>query len=213
MVIMEKPLNSGNMKPQWSWLLKTGCMVAWVLSVLFAIGITGVGNLYGRYAFLQNNWLIVLFKMNVRSYNAQTSMLNIFNILDLAIMVLVCILFLSLNVVLYRVHKFWSSIATSLPFLGITLFLITHTAGRSGLLIGVLIFSAVMFRSNIFGKVSAWLGIAASTLLFFAGDIGTTIFSSSIIIAVLIGIGYLLWIVWFALIGLKLFQLLGRSDF
>jgi len=70
-----------------------------------------------------------------------------------------------------------------------------------------------MFRSSIFSKVSAWLGIAASTLLFFAGDIGTTIFSSSIIIAVLIGIGYLLWIVWFALIGLKLFQLLGRSDF
>jgi hypothetical protein len=28
MVIMEKPLNSGNMKPQWSWLLKRvyGCL-------------------------------------------------------------------------------------------------------------------------------------------------------------------------------------------
>jgi len=184
-----------------------GSIVAWILLALFAVGITGVSALNGRYAFLQNNWLIVLFKLNVRFYNAQTSMLNVFNILDLTIMVLFCILFLALNAALYRGHKIWSVIATALPFLGIIIFLITHTAGRSGLLIGALIFSVVMLASNVFSKVSAYLGIVASTLLFFAGDIGTTIFPSSITIAVLIGIGYVLWIVWFALIGWRLFSI------
>lgn len=207
MVSIEEPINPENTKPQRSWLFKVGSIVAWILLALFAVGITGVSALNGRYAFLQNNWLIVLFKLNVRFYNAQTSMLNVFNILDLAIMVLFCILFLALNAALYRGHKIWSVIATALPFLGIIIFLITHTAGRSGLLIGALIFSVVMLASNVFSKVSAYLGIVASTLLFFAGDIGTTIFPSSITIAVLIGIGYVLWIVWFALIGWRLFSI------
>ena len=206
---IEKPVSLENTKPRWSWLFKVGSIVAWVICALFVIGITGVGALTGQYAFLQNNWLIVLFKLNIQFYNAQPSMLNVFNVLDLAIMVLFCILFLALNVALHRSHKIWSAIATSLPFLGIVLFLITHTAGRSGLLIGALIFSVVMLGSNVFGKVSAYLGIAGSMLLFFAGDIGTTVFPSSSVIAVLIGIGYVLWIVWFALIGWKLFQLHG----
>jgi hypothetical protein len=44
-------------------------------------------------------------------------------------------------------------------------------------------------------------------LLFFAGDIATAIFSSSNIIAVLIGAGYVLWMIWFFLIASRLFQL------
>ncbi len=204
MVSIEEPINPENTEPRWSWLFRVGNMVAWLLLLLFTIGISGVSALNGRGAFLQNNWLIVLFKLNIRFYNAPASMLNVFNILDLAIMVLFCILFLALYSALYRAHKIWSAIATSLPFLGITLFLITHTAGRSSLLIGALIFSVIMLESNVFSKISAYLGIVASALLFFAGDIGTAIFPSSIVIAVLIGIGYILWIVWFALIGWKL---------
>ncbi len=211
MVSIEEPVDPENTKPRWSWLFKVGSMVAWVLLALFSIGITGVSALNGRYAFLQNNWLIVLFKLNVRFYNAQTSILNVFNILDLTIMVLFCILFLAFHAALYRSHKIWSAIATSLPFLGIVLFLITHTAGRSGLLIGALIFSVVMLGSNVFSKISAYLGIVASALLFFAGDIGTTIFPPSIVIANLIGIGYMLWIVWFALIGWRLFSIARKK--
>jgi len=204
---LEEFVNQENTKPRRSWLFKAGNIVAWFLLALFAIGITGVDVLAGQFAFLQNNWLIVLFKLNVQFYNAQRNMLNVFNVLDLTIMVLFCILFLALNVALYRSHKTWSAIATSLPFLGIVLFVITHTAGRSGLLIGVLIFSIVMLGSNDFDKICAYLGIAASALLFIAGDIGTTFFPSSVVIAALIGIGYILWIIWLALIGWKFFQL------
>ncbi len=206
----ERAVNPGIAKPQRRWLFIVGSLAAWVLSALFVFGCTGVDALYSRYAVLQNNWLIVLFKLNVRFYNAQASMLNILNILDLAIMALFCLLFLALRAALSRPHRVWSSIAAALPFFGIILFLITHTAGRSSLLIGALIFSILMLGSNVFGKVSAYLGIVASTLLFFGGDIGTTIFPSSMTIAILIGIGYMGWIVWFALIGSKLFSI-GRK--
>jgi hypothetical protein len=64
-----------------------------------------------------------------------------------------------------------------------------------------------MLRSNIFSKGSAYVGIVASVLLFFGGDLGTTIFPASKIIALLIGVGYVLWMIWFILIGQRLFQL------
>ncbi len=98
----KEPISPEGTKPRWSWLFNVGCIAAWILVALFAIGITGLSTLSGRYASLQNNWLLVLFKLNVRSYNAQSDMLNVFNILDLSIMVLFCILFLSLHAALYR---------------------------------------------------------------------------------------------------------------
>ena len=96
--------------------------------------------------------------------------------------------------------------AAFLPFIGIPIFLITATAGRSNLLIGGLIISAVMLRRNIFSKVTAYVGLMASTLLFFAGDIATAIFSSSSVIAAFIAVGYMLWIIWLLLLARKLFQ-------
>lgn len=208
---MKGPIVPENTKPRWDWLFNLGGVVAWVLLALFAIGLTGVGALNGRYASLQNNWLMVLFKLNVRFYNAQTDMLNVFNLLDLTIMVLLCILFLALYAALYRSHRIWSAITTSLPFLGVVLFVITHTVGRSGLLIGALLFSFVMFASHVFSKASAYLGIVAGALLFFGGDIGTTIFPSSIVIASLIAIGYVLWMVWFAVIGWRFFAIARKK--
>jgi hypothetical protein len=44
-------------------------------------------------------------------------------------------------------------------------------------------------------------------LLFFAGDLGTTFFPASMIIAVLIGVGYTFWMLWLALAGWRLFAL------
>ena len=190
------------MNPRWNWLFKLGSIAALILFALFVVGITGISTTSGRFTSFQNNWLIVLFKLNIRFNGTQTGMLNVLNILDIVIMVLFGILFLSLNAALHRTHRIWSVIATSLPFLGLVLFLITHTAGRSGLLIGGLIFSAVMLGSNSFSKITAYVGIVASALLFFAGDIGTTVFPPSYIIAILIGIGYVLWVIWFFLIVL-----------
>jgi hypothetical protein len=206
-----KPVNPNMMNPRWTWLYTLGGSASLILLTLFVIGITGIGAPGGQLAFLQNNWLVVLFKLNIQDKFTQTGMLNILNLLDLVIMILFGLLFLSLYLALHHTHRVWSAIAASLPFLGIPLFLVTHTAGRSALLIGALIFSAIMFGSRVFSNAIAGIGVVASALLFFAGDIGTAILPPSIAIAVLISIGYVLWIIWFVLMGWRLFQLSRRN--
>ena len=201
---------------RWNWLYKIGGLAALIVFVLFLIGIIGVIAVGRQPATandwstpFQNNWLVVLFKLNAGFSGVQPDLLHVLNLLDIVIMALFGTMFLALYVALRRTNKVWSVVATSLPFLGIAIFLITSTAGRSGLLVGGLIISAVMLQSRIrgFSKVSAYVGIVASVLLFFAGDIGTAIFSTSNIIAILIGIGYVLWMIWFCLIARRLFQL------
>jgi len=198
----------------WKGLYRVGAAAALIVLVLFLIGIIGIitvglqpNTTNGWFTQLQNNWLVVLFKLNAGFSGVQTDLLNVLNLLDIVIMALFCIMFLALYGALRHTNKIWSLIAASLPFLGILVFLITSTAGRSALLIGGLIISVVMLQSSIFSKVTAYVGILASVLLFFAGDIATAIFSSSNIIAVLIGAGYVLWMIWFFLIASRLFQL------
>jgi hypothetical protein len=178
--------------------------------VLFLIGITSIiATLLqitindGWFMQLQDNWLILLFKMNM-GFQAN---LNVINLIDITIMALFCAMFLGLYTALKKTNKIWSLIAAALPFLGILLFLATATAGRSTLLIAALIISIVMLRSNTFSKLTAYMGIVASVLLFFAGDIATAVFSSSGVIALFIAIGYVFWMVWFLLVSQKLYQL------
>jgi hypothetical protein len=71
-----------------------------------------------------------------------------------------------------------------------------------------LIISLVMLRNNIFNKVIAYMGILASLLLL-AGDFSVGIPNSNII-AALFGIGYVLMMTWFFLVGWRLLQL-GRA--
>lgn len=198
------------------WLYWTGGAAALALLALFLIGAAGIistlvqtGTAGSWLAALQDNWLVVLFNINAGLAGAQAGSLNLLNYLDMSIMVLFCVMFIALYGALGYTSKIWTAVATVLPFLGIPVFVMTGMAGRSALFFAVLIISAVMLRSNVFGKASAYAGIVASLLLFFGGDIATTIFTSSSVIAVVIGIGYVLWIVWFSLTAARLFQL-GR---
>jgi len=192
---------------------RVGAVTALIVLALFLVGVVGLVTEGlqltapgGWFTQLQNNWLVVLFKLNAGFIGVQPSLLNAFNALDFVIMALSCIMFLALYFTLKRTSRVWSLVAASLPFLGIPVFLLTGTAGRSTLLIGGLIISVVMLRSKTFGKATAYAGIVASVLLFFAGDIATAIFSSSSTIAVFIGVGYMLWMAWFFWIARRLFQ-------
>ena len=196
------------------WLYRIGGVAALLVLALFLIGLAGVAAVGSRPAtaggpltpFL-DNWLVVLFKLSAGLPGVQPGSLNLVNPLDLGIMVLFCAMFVALGAALRPTHRTWPLVAAALPFLGIPLFLATGRAGRSALLVGGLIMSAAMLPSSIFSRASAYVGVAAATLLFFAGDLGTAIFSSSPIIAVLIGVGYVLWMVWFFLIARTLFGL------
>ena len=101
-------------------------------------------------------------------------------------------------------------IAAVIPFLGIVLLIVTKIAGRSGVMGAGLVISFVMVRSNTFGKGIAFMGILANALRL-VGDFGTAANSHSDIVAILLGIGYVLLMTWYFLIGRRLYRL-GQDD-
>ncbi len=195
----------------WKWLYLIGAAATLVVIILFFIGVIGIITVVlepvpssSWFTQIQNNWLVVLFKLNAGVSGLQ---LDLLNLLDISIMALFCVIFLALYAALKRTSRAWSLVAAVLPFIGIPVFLLTATAGRSSLLIGGLMFSVIMLRSNIFSRTTAYVGIVTCTLLFFAGDIATAIYSSSSIIALSIGLGYVLWILWLLLLTRRLYPL------
>lgn len=210
---MSRVNSAENAETRWKWLYKISGVAAWTLGILFLVAILSLltaslrpGTINGWLSLLQNNWLVILFKLNAGFGGVQFDQLYELNLLDLAIMALVAIMYLGLYVVLRRTSRIWSIIAAVIPFLGIVLFIVTKLAGRSGVMGAGVVISFVMLRSNIFGKVIAFVGILASILLL-VGDFGTTVNSPSTIVATLVGIGYVLLMTWFFLIGQRLFQL------
>lgn len=125
-------------------------------------------------------------------------------------MILVAVTFLGLYAAVRSASKIWSIIALVQPFLGIMIFIVTHSAGRSAVIGAVLVISLTMLvRSTTFSKAIAYVGLAASVLLL-VGDLTASIALSSTI-AILVGIGYILIIIWLFLVGRRLFQL-GRFE-
>ncbi len=212
-----KPVNrvtdAGAGDSRWNWLYKVSGAAALILGLLFLVAIISLiaeylqpGTMNDRLLLVQNNWLVVLFKLNARFDGIRFDRLYGLNPLDIAILVLVAMLFLGLYTALRRTSRIWSLVAVILPILGIIVFTATKLAGRSGVLAAVLVISLVMLWSNTFGKMTAVLGILASLLLL-AGDFGTTVNSYSTIVAILVGVGYVLLMTWFFLVGRRLFRL------
>jgi hypothetical protein len=183
-----------------SGLLLLIAMISLITAVLQS------GTPSGWLSPFQNNWLIVIFKVHAGFRGVQMDLLHILDFLDIAILALVGTMCLGLYVVLRRTSKIWSLVAAIQPFLGIVLFIATKTAGRSGVMGAGLVISLVMLRSNIFKKVTAYMGILASVLLL-VGDFSAGIIPALPIVAILFGIGYVLLMIWFFLIARRLFQL------
>jgi hypothetical protein len=200
----------------WNWLYKVSGAAALILGLLFLAAIISLiaaslqhGTINAGLSLFQNNWLVVLFKLNAGFDGVQFDRLYGLNPLDIAILMLVAMMVLGLYPALRRTSRIWSLVAAVMPILGIILFIATKLAGRSGVMGTGLVISFVMLRSNIFGRLTAVLGILASLLLL-AGDFGTTANSHSTIVAILVGIGYVLLMTWFFLVGRRLLQL-GQS--
>ncbi|MHB1007061.1 MAG: hypothetical protein ACYC3S_15670 [Chloroflexota bacterium] len=207
-------INDETSPVRWEWLYKVGGLAALTISGLFLVGMvgivattTGLTPADSRPAPLQNNWLVVLFSLNAGLGEVRADALSVFCLLDLAIMALFCLVFLALYVALRGASTVWTVVAASLPFLGIPLYLVTSTAGRSGLLLAGLLVSKVLLRANTFDKAGAYIGIVAGSLLLFVGDIGTAVFSTSTVIAAVVGIGYVLWVMWLLMVARWLFRL------
>jgi len=177
------------------------------LIVIFIIGLFGMGFTIANINInnatinsINDNWLVVLFRINIPMSGIGPEKLGELHAIDFIIMLLMGLMFIGLIIKLKKINKVWIIIAGSFPFIGAILLYITKTAGRSGLIIAGLIYSIIMLRSKEYGLVCSIIGILGSLFLFFGGDLGTTIFSPNIIVASLILIGYVLWIIWFTMI-------------
>lgn len=199
----------------WNWLYKVSGTAALIAGVLVLIGgidliITGfrLGTINGWLSIFGNIWLLLLLKLHLGVNGVQLGQLYVLNFIDIIFMILVAIMFLGLYVALRRASKIWSIIALIQPFLGLIIFVATKQAGRSAVMGALLVISFVMLRSNTFSNATAYVGILASILLLI-GDISVTIARSSII-AIFIGIGYVLLVTWFFMVSRRLFQLEAR---
>ena len=195
---------------RWSWLNKIGGAAALIAGMLLLIGAISLiasvlqrGATNGWLALFQNNWLIVIFKLHAE-FSGIPADLHGLNLLDIVILALVSIICLSLSTAFRKANKIWSLIAFALSLIAIMLFIATQIAGRSTVMLAVLIISFVMLRNKIFNKVTIYAGILASLFLF-VGDLSVGIRSN--IITIIFGVGYILLITWFFLIAQSLFRL------
>src|SRR3989304_208535 len=126
---MNQVTNAETADSAWKRLYKVGAAAALIVLVLFLIGIIGIITVglqptttHDWFTQLQNNWLVVLFKLNTGFSGVQTDLLNVLNLLDIVIMALFCIMFPALYGALRRTNKIWSFVAVSLLFFGLLVY-------------------------------------------------------------------------------------------
>lgn len=182
-------------------LTRFGGVAAMLVTALLLIGLVGFGVSLPGLGL--RNWLVVLFEINGGVGVLPADPLRVFNPLDVAVLVLVGVTFLGLWPALGRVNRTWKAVAVALPFVGIAVLLVTSLAGRSSVMGAGLVIAFLMLRSPTF-KSLAYLGILANALLL-TGDLGTG-GSLAPVVAALVGVGYLLLIAWFLMIGVRLLR-------
>jgi len=199
---------------RWEWLYKIGGVSALITGMLLLIGMINlivsvfqprIAN--GWLSLFRENWLVKIFILHAEFSDIHADLHGL-NLLDIFILIFVSVICFSISTIFKNAGKVWSLIAFALSLLAIILFLVTQIAGRSTVMLAVLINSFVMFRDKTFSKAFIYTGIIASIFLF-VGDL--TIGVHSNIITILFGIGYVLLATWFFLIAPTLFRL-GRPS-
>ena len=174
------------------------CVLFLITALGFIISIIWTGTNRCWFSLLQSNWLIVIFKLHAGFIDIHDDPLHGLNLLDIFILALFSFMSFGLSTALKKTSKIWSLIAFILSLVTIILFITTQIAGRSTVMLSVMIFSFVMLRYKIFSKVTIYAGILASVFLF-VGDLSVSVHSN--IITILFGIGYVLLTTWFFLIA------------
>jgi len=194
----------------WRWLYKIGGASALITGTLLLGGMISLiisvfqsRTTNGWVSLFQNNWLVKIFVLHAE-FNEFHVDLHGRNLLDIFILLLVSVVCLSISTAFRNARKVWSLIAFALSVIAIILFLATQIAGRSTVMLAVLIISFVMLGDITFGNVIIYVGIPAGFFLF-AGDFTVGVHSN--IITILFGIGYVLLTTWFFLIARSLFRL------
>jgi len=180
---------------------------ALLVGILLLLGLAGL-----VFALLQpvsgnppilENWLIVIFKLHAEINGLDGELLGR-NLLDIVILFLVGVLAFSLANVFQKAGRVWCYIASALSLIAIILYLVTREAGRSTVMLAVLILSVVMLRNQFVQRGISITGIIAAVFLF-AGDL--TVGIQSNFITILFSIGYMLILAWFFWMARRLLKL------
>jgi len=171
-------------------------MISLIVSVLLSTTTSGWLSQSG------NNWLVRIFILHAEIRDMHVD-LHGTNLLDIIILFLVSVICLSISSFFKNSGRVWSLIAFALSVIAIILYLTTQIAGRSAVMLVVLINSFVMMKYRTFSKVTIYSGILASVFLFI-GDL--TVGIHSVMITALFGIGYVLLTTWFFLMARSLFR-------
>lgn len=206
--MMKQVVSAKTSHSRWGWLYQIGGVAALITGVFLLMGMISliVSVLQSRtnswLLLFQNNWLVTIFILHAEFSDIHANLHGL-NLLDTGILLLVSIICLSLSTAFKNARKVWSLIAFALSMIAIILFLVTQIAGRSTVMLAILINSLVMLRDKAFNQVTISVGILGSIFLF-VGDLTVGIHSN--IITTLFGVGYVLLTIWFFLIAQSLFS-------
>jgi hypothetical protein len=145
-------------------------------------------------------WLVVLFQIDAGIGRLPAEPLRVFNPLDVVLLVLAAAAILRVWEMLPRVSRAWLYLSVGLPFAGIALLLATHIAGRFALMGAGFVVAVFMIRDGDLRQVGI-LGVVADAI--FAGDLGTRD-TAHPLVAIIVVVGYLLLLAWFALVAVRL---------
>jgi len=212
--MIHRVASGGTRNFHWEWLYKFGGVSAVLTGALLLIGMISliVSVLQPRIAngwllLFRDNWLVKIFILHAEFGDIHADLHGL-SLLDVFILVFVSVICFSISVIFRNARKVWSLIAFALSLIAIILFLVTQNAGRSTVMLVVLMNAFVMLGDKIFSKVSIYTGILAGAFLF-VGDLTVGVHSN--IITVIFGIGYVLLTIWFFLIAPTLLRL-GRPS-
>ncbi len=212
---MTHKITSGETRnSRWGWLRKIGGVSALISGTLLFVGMISLlasilrsETTSGWLSLIQNNWLVKIFILHAGFSDIHADLRGL-NLLDIFILLLVSVICLSISTIFRNARRVWSLIAFALSVIAIMLFLVTQSAGRSTVMLAVLIISIVMLRDKTFSKVTIYTGILASVFLFMC-DLTVGVHSN--IITTFFSIGYVLLIAWFFLIAQSLFRLVDHQ--
>ncbi|WP_448810341.1 hypothetical protein [Agromyces bauzanensis] len=181
-------------------LRRVGAVAAFAAAALLVVGAFGL--IVPAPGLGLRNWLVVFLQLSSGVGQLPDDALRLLNPLDLAILVTVGLAYLGLWPGPVQPHRFWTVVASALPFAGIVVLLVSGQAGRSAVM------AAGIVVAILFALGRAWLlaalGIVANGALLMADfAIGSVVQPP---IAVLVAVGYVLLVAWFAVLGARMLR-------
>lgn len=170
-----------------------GAVAAFACAALLG---TGIAALVVRIGGLRL-WLAVLWGINASIGGVVMASLEAVNPIDVAVLLAGALAFSGFWPGPGRPHRRWMGLAIALPLVGIAVLFATGLAGRSGLMGGGLVLGSLMLGRRDLRPLGS-LGIVANAALLI-GDFGTV--GPSALGAWIVGVGYMLLVVWFGWMG------------